>query len=569
MAHLSEKEIEDLKKTHPQKRILRFIFLVCGSFIILLGLALLFTSFDFGIKIEDINISFIIDLLLIVVGMIIASKYFIAPYYLRENSLKFANLRSLREPVEKTVEFYSLTISRLIAAILMILAGGISFLIFGLDVGHEIKYGSAVVLGGPSFFYVTGLPALGIGFGLLLYFLLSLFKGRFSKSKNFLFFYEIRPGFPWLTEVPKKDIEAIRYQNNHLGPKLGWIMLLLPFITLQLMTAIPLFAIEKAGPEYVLSWTFMIISILEIISLILLIIFPQNYFEIATKERFYEMWFSPIKIKRQKYFKDEFSDFLDCNIIISPKKSEIDQSSSSESIFSDLDTRQFQLFRLIFGTFLIVGAIVMLTQMVLFGPWVWWISLIYGFILLIKAFCYDFSNKNGDLFQVDEQNNIFRFKRLFKFKFHYITAFKVKEVKIRKWFRKLDFFDIVGLGGLLIFLTLQQAEGWFLADTPQLISDNIFGTFYMIIVFLFVFFYLCLPIDVIEFITATVTYRINITTKIKKKNLFFKYLYNLKNFPKEIITKDTKRTFSIRIGLIGALIIGTSFYFIIFIIFIF
>ena len=199
----------------------------------------------------------------------------------------------------------------------------------------------------------------------------------------------------------------------------------------------------------------------------------------------------------------------------------------------------------------------------------WWISLIYGFILLIKAFCYDFSNKNGDLFQVDEQNNIFRFKRLFKFKFHYITAFKVKEVKIRKWFRKLDFFDIVGLGGLLIFLTLQQAEGWFLADTPQLISDNIFGTFYMIIVFLFVFFYLCLPIDVIEFITATVTYRINITTKIKKKNLFFKYLYNLKNFPKEIITKDTKRTFSIRIGLIGALIIGTSFYFIIFIIFIF
>ncbi len=446
MAYLSEEEIEDLKKIHPQKRILRFIFLVCGSFTILLGLMLLFTGFNFGTKIEDINISFIIDLLFIVLGMIIVSKYFIAPYYLRENSLKFANLRSLREPVEKTVKFYSLTISRFIAAILMIIAGVISFLIFGLEVGHEVKYGSAVVLGGPSFFYVTGFPALGIGIGLLLYFLLSFFKGSFSKSKNFLFFYEIRPGFPWLTEVPKKDIEAIRYQNNHLGPKLGWIILLLPFITLQLMTAIPLFAIEKAGPEYVLSWIFIIITILEIISLIFLIIFPQNYFEIATKDRFYEMWFSPIKTKHQKYFKDELSDFLDCNTIISPKKSEVNQSSIlkvpslSENVFSDLDSRQFQLFRSIFGSFLIGGAIVMLNQMVLFGPWVWWISLIYGFILLIKAFYYDFSNKNGDLFQFDEQNNIFRFKRLFKFKFHYITAFKVKEVKIRKWFRKIRFF---------------------------------------------------------------------------------------------------------------------------------
>jgi len=43
------------------------------------------------------------------------------------------------------------------------------------------------------------------------------------------------------------------------------------------------------------------------------------------------------------------------------------------------------------------------------------------------------------------------------------------------------------------------------------------------------------------------------------------YLYNLKNFPKDIIIKNTKKTFSIRIGLIGALIKGTLFYFIIFI----
>ncbi len=71
MAHLSEEEIEDIKKNHPQKRILRFTFLICGKFIILVGIALLFTGFDFGIKFENINISFVINLLFIVIGMII------------------------------------------------------------------------------------------------------------------------------------------------------------------------------------------------------------------------------------------------------------------------------------------------------------------------------------------------------------------------------------------------------------------------------------------------------------------------------------------------------------------
>ncbi|MFX0056957.1 MAG: hypothetical protein ACFE85_14150 [Candidatus Hodarchaeota archaeon] len=567
MSILSEAEIENLKKEHPKKKILRLIFLICGFIIIVLGFILLVIGFDFDFSIEGINVSFIIDILIIVFGMIIASKYFIASYYIRENSLTLKRIRNLREPVDNVLKFFSLSISRLIPALILIIVGIITFKIFGLDVGHEVKYGSAVVLGGPSWFYVTGLPMLGMGFTLLLYFFLSPFHGTFSNSKNFFFFYEIRPGFPWLTEIVRNDIEAVRYQNNHLGPKLGWLVFFMPFIVLQLMTAIPLFGAERAAPEYTLSWVFIIITILEIICLFFLILTPQNYFEIATKDRLYEMWFSPFKLRKQSLFKEEFSEFLGCNFDTT-KTERMEENDNTGSLFKNVNRTHFQLFSLIFGLFLIITAIIMLTQMVLFGPLVWWIALTYGFILLVKSFCFDFSNRDDSQFYYDNNNKIFKFKRKFSYKFHYVSAFNISHVSVKKWFRKLDFFDIAGVCGLLLFLTIQQTEGWLVADTQNLVIDNLISSFYMIATFVFIFLYLCLPIDVVEFKTPSITYRISITSKLKEKNLIKKYLTNLKNLLSDLREPGMKNTLLIRGGVMGSIIIGsllyTIFYFVFF-----
>ena len=555
MSILSEEDIEKLKETHPFKRILRIIFLIIGIFIIFAGFMLFLNGFDFGIIIEDINISFIIDFIIIILGMIIASKYFIAPYYLRENSLTIKKIRDLREPAEKYIKFNSIAITRLIAAILMIIAGAISLLFFGLEVGHEVPYGSAVVLGGPSFFYVTGLPALGIGFGLIIYFILSPFRGIFSQSRNFYFFYELRPFCPWLTEIPKKDIEAIRYQNNHLGPKLGWIMLILPFIVLQLITAIPLFMVERAGPDYVLSWIFLIISFLEIFALILLVLFQQNYFEIATKTHLYEMWFSPIKLKQKIELTDDLSNFLGCQI-----ERDFTGDPDTHSVFSELDNTHFQLFNVIFGIFLIISGIIMATNMVLFGPLFWWVALMYGFMLIVKAYSFDFSKKGEDTFYYNKDNSIFKFRRRFGNKFHYISASNIESIEVRKWFRKLDFFDIFGLGAMIVILTIQQIEGWFIADTFPTIIHNIISTIYMAIIFLFIILYVCLPIDVIEFKTPSLIYRIQISLKLKDKSLIYKYYNNLKEFFKEALKNNLIRTFRLRIGVILLLVVGSIFY---------
>lgn len=60
MTLLNEGEIEKLKETHPLKGISRFGFLTIGIFIIFIGFILLFIQFDFGISIDDVNISIVI-----------------------------------------------------------------------------------------------------------------------------------------------------------------------------------------------------------------------------------------------------------------------------------------------------------------------------------------------------------------------------------------------------------------------------------------------------------------------------------------------------------------------------
>ncbi|MGQ4874961.1 MAG: hypothetical protein ACP6IY_12915 [Promethearchaeia archaeon] len=571
MTVLSEQEIEDLKKTHPLKRILRIIFLITGFILIALGIVLLLLNIDYGVTIGDINISFVIDLILIVFGMIIASKYWIAPYYLRENSLTLKRLRDLREPVKKYVKFNSFALTRLLAAIFLITIGMWTYTVFGSGIGHgETRYGNAIVLGGPSYFYVTGLPALIIGGSLLLYVLLSVFRGTFSKSENFYFFYELRPLCPWLTEIPKKDIEAIRYQNNHLGPKLVWILLLMPFIVLQLMTGVPLyFNNERQAPEYVFSNTLTFISILEIIALIILVFVHQQYFEIATDEMLYEMWFSPLRLRNQPELTEKIADFFNCGIdkdIISERERELemihsDSQGSANNLFSNVSNTHFQLFNTLFGLFLMVSAIIMATNMILFGPLFWWITLMYGFMLLVKAFNEDFSRKGATLFEYNPEKKIFKFQKRFAYKFQYITAYKVESVKVKKWFRRLDFFDIFGICGMLIMLTLQQTEGWAIID-PEIVQsnviyDNIISTIYMAVCFFLIFLYLCVPIDVIEFKTPTIVYRIPITIKTENQNFFKKCLFNLKNFMKDIKENNAMKTFKIRLGAFLTLIIGT------------
>ena len=557
MSMLSEEEIENLKKDNPKKMIVRYIFLGAGIILFALGIIFFFVGMDFNVIILDLNFSFIIDILLAIFGMILISKFYIASYYIRENSIVFKKTKDLREPITKKITFSSFSFTRIIAALLLIFGGFISISVFGTDIGHEVPYGSAIFLGGPSWFYVTGLPALGFGFGLLLYFLLSPFRGIFSKSENFYFFYEIRPGFPWLTEIPIKDIEMMRYQDNHLGPKLTWIPVFFPFIVMQLMTSLSLFSAERAAPEHVLSWTFLLITILEIISLIILVFFQQKFFEIATDTRLYEMWFSPLRIKNRKEFDEEFSIFLGLNL-------ESRSEEFNEHTLKEVNRNHFSLFNLLFGSFLIILSLIILNNMIIFGPLFWWLALIYGFILITKSLSYDFDKKNGDSYYYDPKKKKFIFKRMLLFKFQYFSASNVKELKIKKWYRKLDAFDVLFIIGLLFFSTLQQGFGWLVTDSLTLAIDNTISTIILLLLIIIIFLYICVPINVIEIITKTIRYHISISICRKEKSFGKNLLFNLKRGLRLLTTKEFKKTFYTRLGILFSVILGVSLYLLIY-----
>ena len=101
------------------------------------------------------------------------------------------------------------------------------------------------------------------------------------------------------------------------------------------------------------------------------------------------------------------------------------------------------------------------------------------------------------------------------------------------------------------------------------IGDNLISTSLWIAIIVIIIFFLCLPIDVIEIQTSSITYRIPITLKVKGKKLFSKYFHNLKKFPKEVFEPDMKKTFLLRMTVVILLIFGALLYVAAYFVFIF
>jgi hypothetical protein len=206
----------------------------------------------------------------------------------------------------------------------------------------------------------------------------------------------------------------------------------------------------------------------------------------------------------------------------------------------------------------------MITQMIFFGPFVWWIALTYGIILIVRAFNQDFSNHNRNTVVYNLKEHRFALNREFTFKFRFIIFKNIKSLMIRKWYRKLDFFDMTAIIGLLIFLPVQQFQGWMLADTLPLILDNVFSTVVMFIILTLIFLFVCLPVNVIELKTSSITYRIQTSLKSEEKSLLKKMVLHFLEKVKSISDQAMKRVFLIRVASISSIIIGVCIYMIIY-----
>ncbi|GAH29800.1 unnamed protein product, partial [marine sediment metagenome] len=501
----------------------------------------------------DFEVAFILGWILFGIGLFMCIKITIMkipkPHIV---SFYLEKYFEVNEKPEKSIRFYSFALSRLIASLLLLIMGfvGLFILTGGLS-HHSAPFGQAIVLGGPSYFYTVGLFPSLFGIGLLLYVMISSFRGVFSNYKNNLYFHEFRPTSPWTTKILKKDIEALRYQNNQLGPKLIWVVLLMPFIVLSFIEGfylINMYAIPRL--ENPIQGILLIFSaIMECFALFFLVLTPQHYFEIATKDDLYEMWFEPekskIRLKEIDPITEDISEVFECSM----KKEEISEFMKNNQI----STTHRSYTNLILGIFFIATSIVMWNFFILFGTLYWWFAIIFGSILIIRAISQDFSDVNGDLIECNDSDKILKFQRKFRYKFLKIRTYKPTELKLAKQFRKLDFFDVAAIPGLLFFISLQITQSWALATSTILILDSVISTVFMVVVCFLIFIYLCVPLDQVKFKTSTINYYIPVTLKSREKFNF-----------KAVLSKSLKKTFLLRllfiVIMIVATIIGTSIY---------
>lgn len=548
-------EIDIIKELYEKQRRLILIILILGAFLLILGFFIIVLSYavefiDAGI---DFEVAFILGWILFGIGLFISIKitimkipkphivsYFLDKYF------------DVNEKPEKSIRFYSFALSRLIASLLLLILGFVDlFILTGGLSHHSAPFGQAIVLGGPSYFYTVGLFPSLFGIGLLLYVMISSFRGVFSNSENNLYFHEFRPTSPWTTKILKKKIEALRYQNNHLGPKLIWVVLLMPFIVLSFIEGfylVNIFVIPRL--ENPIQGILLIFSgIMECFALFFLVLTPQHYFEIATKDDLYEMWFEPetakIRLKEIDPITQEISEVFECSM----KKEEISEFMKINQISST--HRSYT--NLILGFFFIATSVVMWNFFILFGTLYWWFAIIFGSILVIRAISQDFSDVNGDLIECNDSDKILKFQRKFRYKFFKIRTYKPTELKLAKQFRKLDFFDVAAIPGLLFFISLQTTQSWALATSTVLILDSVISTIFMVVVCFLIFIYLCVPLDQVKFKTSTINYYIPVTLKSREKFNF-----------KAVLSKPLKKTFLLRllfiVIIIIATIIGTSIY---------
>jgi hypothetical protein len=528
--------------------VLGTLLLFFGFFIIVLSYAIEYIAEGSGIEFE---IVFIIGWIMFGCGLVICIRITIMKIpRLQKTSYYLQKYFDANESPEQTLDFYSFPLSRLIASLLLLILGFIDlFILTGGLSHHSSPFGQAIVLGGPSYFYTVGLFPSLFGIGLFLYVIISSFRGTFSNSKSNLYFHEFRATSPWITEIPKQDIEALRYQNNQLGPKFIWVVILMPFIVLSFVEGfflINTFAIPRL--ENPIQGILLIFSaVMECLALYFLVLTPQHYFEIATKDDLYEMWFAPFKkkLKQIPTLTNEISKILGCDLN-SNKVSEFmkkNQISSTHRSYTNL----------ILGIFFITTSVLMWNFFILFGTLYWWFAIIFGSILIIRAISQDFGDINGDLIEYNDLDKILKFHREFRNKFSFICTYTPTELKLTKQFRKLDFFDIAAISGLLFFISLQLVQSWAFATLPVLILDSIISTIFMIIVCISIFIYLCIPLDQVQLTAPTIKYYIPITLETRDK-------FNLK----AAFTEPLKKTFILRclsiVIIVAATLIGTIIY---------
>jgi len=314
---LTSTEMEALKLPSPMKLKLRWVYLALG--IVGIIASILFYVFawtaDFVVlemtydhETFDLNLSILFGSVLLTGSLMIISQVWMNTSQYTENSfyLPHPKLSQPREPLKyhgkeaqkgtdvDQIQFRHFSTSRLIAAVLMLSMAAINISTFGTLIDTENHIGEWFFLGGPSMFYPMSAFMLLVGIALLLHTVPSTALIRFRKTEHFYTVEEYRILVPWKTEIPIEEIEGIRITNAKTGPKFFWIILMTWNLILCFTDGLHLLTNPFAfGAGLLVGKFYIITAVVHLIALGILVLKHQMLLEIITKEKRYDLYFSP------------------------------------------------------------------------------------------------------------------------------------------------------------------------------------------------------------------------------------------------------------------------------------
>jgi hypothetical protein len=312
----TQEEYESNFRSVPAKLTLRWIFLGIGIILSIFSVV----YFVLGIKVDwfvlkiayednifEMNLSQIFAIPLLAIGLWFITRVNLNPNALRENTTYFPHLSKRKEPllhkaresadVENTLDFVKLRsfpTDRFLAATLMLAMGVWNVLNFGFFLTGENDVGNWLVLGGPSIFFPTSLFPMVIALGLLVYCCGAGAIITFSKTPHFYTIEEYRFLAPWMTEIPRDKVIAVRMQNNRTGPKFVWIFMFGLHMIWLLEDGLH-FVLNpfSFGTSYLVGYSYIATALVQLVALLILTFRTQNFLEIVTEDKRYELQFSP------------------------------------------------------------------------------------------------------------------------------------------------------------------------------------------------------------------------------------------------------------------------------------
>jgi hypothetical protein len=467
-----------------------------------------------------------------------------------------------RNKAESEEMFKSFLWTRFIAALLLIAIGIADFVLLGFYIGNPdepiigiyIGHGTAFFLGGLSFFYPVGFPALVIGFILLLYVIISKFHGRFEIHEGKLIISEKRLIRKQIHTISEPEIEGIRYQNTNLGPRFLWYAVFIPMILMILQWGVPLFG-EARMEDQILPTMMLLTAIIDGISLFLLVVHLPHYTEIATGDRYYEALFNPIFNKGSRNFNETSehnSNETNNDRIIAHDLGLLNGEADSQ--IKQFEISKSQYFQLVVGIILLSVSIVSASFEILFGTLFWMMGAIYGTILIVKALHSDFNTESNCTYN-ETINSFQQYRRLnfnskvlntlIKPKFEYISILKVKNVTEIEKPRKIGFVELFAINWLVVTGSQQVTYSWLLLNpsSPAVLVDVISTTVIFVVIIFILFMYLALNIPQLDIESATFHYNRELPNAT---NLFFPLKVAKIAIKNTLHSKETMKIFWMR-----------------------